>query len=139
MTFSSVPKPSKAYYDIEDGDLDWLLNEGPIAYTAVSFMAAYVLMLRGGLRSAVALSCLMTLLAAALRMVPCWMPSHEDPDRTMVFLYVSAFVNAAAAPLTQSAPSLLSQVWFPADQRSLATGKYRIIGMNSKMHLNYQL
>jgi len=95
-----------------------------VAYVIVGGVAAGVLQHRG-LRHAVGLSCLMCVVASALRCVPCWFTQETRLDGahtlTMGILYTAQFLNAAAAPFTQSAPSLVSQVWFPSQQRALAT------------------
>ena len=119
MTFSSVPSESKAYYNIGERELDIMLNEGPVAYVIVVLACTLILTSRGGLRSAVGLSCGMCLVASVIRTVPSWLANHQSG---MAFLYTAQFLNAAAAPLTQAAPSLMSQIWFPASQRALATG-----------------
>ena len=96
-----------------------------MAYVLVGIGCSYILMLHAGLRTAVGLSCTICFLASVLRSIPCWFsPTSvaKDHDGFMWFIYVAQFMNAAAAPLTQAAPSLISQIWFPTEQRALATG-----------------
>jgi len=121
MTFSSVPNLSKRYYTIGDTELNFMLNEGPIAYILVSFGVARLLGRRNGIRTCIVLSSFMCMFAAALRIAPCFVSSESRSDWMWV-LYVAQATNAAAAPLTQAAPGLLSQQWFPPHERSWATG-----------------
>ena len=100
MTFSSVPNLSKRYYTIGDTELNFMLNEGPIAYILVSFGVARLLGRRNGIRTCIVLSSFMCMFAAALRIAPCFVSSDSRSDWMWV-LYVAQATNAAAAPLTQ--------------------------------------
>eukprot|EP01116_Phalansterium_solitarium_P022571 TRINITY_DN7504_c0_g1_i1.p1 TRINITY_DN7504_c0_g1~~TRINITY_DN7504_c0_g1_i1.p1 ORF type:complete len:442 (-),score=110.31 TRINITY_DN7504_c0_g1_i1:289-1614(-) len=129
MTYSSVPEQSQAYLGTGSSSLDFMLSEGPIAYVLVLLPCTWLLSKPGGLRIAVVASCVMCLFASVFRTVPVWLPpafrsAHAGP--LMWFLYIAQFVNAAAAPPTQAAPSLLSQTWFSVEQRTTATAIARV-------------
>ena len=129
MTYSSVPAASKAFLDAGDSTLNWLLELGPIAFVLVSFVSAAVLDRPGGLRLAMLVSCVLLLLASALRCVPPLFYSAEDRQQhagaLLWWVYVAQFLNAAVAPFFEAAPALLSQTWFPVRERSTATAVAR--------------
>ena len=89
-----------------------------MAYVLVGIFCSYIMVQTSGLRTAVGLSCVVCLLASVIRVVPCFFPVSsraDDAASLMWFVYVAQFMNAAAAPLTQAAPSLISQVSLGGD------------------------
>ena len=129
MTFSSVESASKAFLHVDSNALNMILNEGPIAYCLVVLFASLLFLRSGGLRLSVLLGCAMCFFASVLRLAPIY---FDDAARLahsgsiIWFVYVAQFINAAAAPLTQASPALISQTWFEPKQRSLASGIARV-------------
>ena len=124
MTYSSVPDHSKKYLHTGDSNLNMILNEGPIAYCCVVLFASTLFTRIGGLRTSILTGCWMCFIASILRCIPCFFSDDiraQHSDALLWFIYVAQFINAAAAPFTQASPSLISQTWFPPQQRSTAT------------------
>lgn len=70
-----------------------------------------------GFRSAVLLSTLVVLLGCILRLL-----ARDSTFTSVILLHFSYALNALAGPIAVSAPSLLANAWFPANERGLATG-----------------
>ena len=82
-----------------------------------------------GLRRSVLLSVWLGVIATFLRACPSWLYTEEERQSNPSlgwYIHAGQIVNAGMAPLTQVAPSLLAQVWFPVRERGSATGIARI-------------
>ena len=82
-----------------------------------------------GLRQSVLLSVWLGVIATFLRACPSWLYTEEERQSNPSlgwYIHAGQIVNAGMAPLTQVAPSLLAQVWFPVRERGSATGIARI-------------
>jgi len=121
MTYSSVPDASKAFLGCGDGTLNTILIEGPIAYVLVVVFASWLFTTAGGLKRSVLAGCSMCAFAAALRCLPALLLRDQGSALAMALVYAAQFINAGAAPFTQASPALISQAWFPLEQRGLAT------------------
>lgn len=116
----AVPGPISAVLASElqcDSDCDALLvNWGPIMFIVFTFPQAWLI--DHSLRSA-------TLLLAALVTASGWVrvasAYANDTSTVTVLLHVAQALNASGGPIAMGAVSRLSQLWFPAHQRSFAT------------------
>ncbi|KAA0159025.1 hypothetical protein FNF31_05087 [Cafeteria roenbergensis] len=116
----AVPGPISAVLAKElqcDSDCDALLvNWGPIMFIVFTFPQAWLI--DHSLRSS-------TLLLAALVTASGWVRVAsayiDDTSTVTVLLHVAQALNASGGPIAMGAVSRLSQLWFPAHQRSFAT------------------
>lgn len=116
----AVPGPISAVLASElqcDSDCDALLvNWGPIMFIIFTFPQAWLI--DHSLRSS-------TLLLAALVTASGWVRVASvyvsDASTVTIMLHVAQALNASGGPIAMGAVSRLSQLWFPAQQRSFAT------------------
>jgi hypothetical protein len=82
---------------------------------------------RFGLRKVVLLAAFLQCLCGLLRVIPCLFPSsllasHGGSGAGgMAFIHIAQILNAACGPLVMATPTLLSQSWFGASERTTAT------------------
>jgi hypothetical protein len=126
MTYSSIPDYSKGYLSINDQTLDLFLDLGPAAFIIFVFVSSYILSTsRKGLALGIKICSLFCFFAALVRCVPVLLSSDsisgDNHGAIVALTYFCQFINGAAAPFVVASPSLVSLIWFPEDQRNLAT------------------
>jgi hypothetical protein len=123
ITFSSVPEASKAFLRTTDDTLSLFLDWGPLAFCLSAFPAQYLLSAsRSGLQRSIRLGFGLCLLAAALRLLPAWLPpAQRAQPAALAAVHLAQFLNGAVAPLAVASPAYLSLLWFPESERNLAT------------------
>ncbi len=133
ITYSSFdPAVARQYMPgLTPETLITLLQEGPIMYCCLVGLAAWLLSSRDGhgLRVCVLASAWIGAVACLLRAVPSlWFTSADRAQSgslLIAWVHVGQILNAGIAPLTQVAPALLAQIWFPPEERGFATGVAR--------------
>jgi nitrate/nitrite transporter NarK len=104
-------------YGVSEDTLQLFVNYGSIFFLVMSVPVAILMDRPNGFRSAVLLSTLVVLLGCILRLL-----ARDSTFTSVILLHFSYALNALAGPIAVSAPSLLANAWFPANERGLATG-----------------
>ncbi len=93
------------------------INYGSIFFLVLSVPVAMLMDRPNGFRLAMLLSAVALLLGCGLRLC-----ARDSSSTSVILLHFSYILNAFAGPIAVSAPSLLANAWFPANERGLATG-----------------
>jgi hypothetical protein len=103
------------YYHVSDGEIDQLLNWGPITFVLAVPFVSFLLTRRDGLQRAMRLAAVLTFTGCAIRIVPCFLLASTRRDHwwARLPLHVGQILNGIAGPVLIAAPSRLSAVWFP--------------------------
>eukprot|EP00039_Didymoeca_costata_P022489 m.346798 g.346798 ORF g.346798 m.346798 type:complete len:453 (+) comp30398_c0_seq1:59-1417(+) len=125
FTYSSVPDHARVFLNVTGDDtLNLLLNEGPIAFVATVFFAAWILAKPKGLKMAVMIGSGLCFAGACIRSIPLFWTENDRykySKHLLIFVHVGQTLNAAAAPFVVASVSQLSLVWFPENERNKAT------------------
>lgn len=129
FTFSSVSTPGVLeYYGFTDSTIDLLLAWGPIG--GILFQPAATALLSTsqsdglGLRASMRVAGFLSLLCAALRLLPSLvrdMLRRRHAAATAAVLSLAQLLNAAAGPFLMSGCSTLAETYFPPHRRGTAT------------------
>eukprot|EP00962_Isochrysis_galbana_P039443 scaffold14107_cov124-Isochrysis_galbana.AAC.9 len=129
FTFSSVSTPGVSeYYGFTDSTIDLLLAWGPIG--GILFQPAATALLSTsqsdglGLRASMRVAGFMSLLCAALRLLPSLVRDvlrRRHAAATAAVLSLAQLLNAAAGPFLMSGCSTLAETYFPPHRRGTAT------------------
>ena len=65
-------------------------------------------------------SCTLTLISLIFRIIPHWADSQSD--NVQVYMYLSSIIVNFASIFSNALPALVSSIWFPANERVIATG-----------------
>lgn len=112
--YGPIADVAQHIFNWSDANIAMLYNWNSITFVLLSFPAAS-LVDRYGLRSCVVGSALLVLLAAGVRCM--YFVGHTAVNTVLQNL--SAILNGL--PVLLSAPTIVSAVWFPASQRTVAT------------------
>mmetsp|Transcript_19946 Transcript_19946/g.59669 ORF Transcript_19946/g.59669 Transcript_19946/m.59669 type:complete len:494 (-) Transcript_19946:57-1538(-) len=123
FTFSSNPTEVSAYYGISDGEIDQLLNWGPITFVLAVPFVSFMLTRKDGLRRVMRLAAVLCASACLIRLIPCFL---TDKQRRGTWagrlpLHIAQILNGIAGPVLIAAPSRLSAIWFPPELRARVT------------------
>jgi MFS family permease len=97
--------------------LQLFVNYGSIFFCLLSVPVAMLMDRPNGFRTAMLSSAFFILLGCVLRLC-----ARDASFCSIILLHFSYISNAFAGPIAVSAPSLLANAWFPANERGLATG-----------------
>ena len=122
FTLTSLPDSSEKYFNITQGELIVIFNWQPLANTIGALFAAGLYSTLGT-RSTARLLAVLATAGPAIRCVPSLLPAvlASRPLR-LLCLHASSVINGCGGPILNSAPALLSAIWFPAHERMTATG-----------------
>lgn len=112
-TWGPISKSAEVAFNWTQSDIALLTNWGPIAYL-VSAPFLMWLMHMGIRYSQLALTGSMTL-ATILRCI------NSNPPTVTYLMHAGQIINGLAGPVAMSLSPLLSVVWFPLEERTLAT------------------
>ncbi|UJR21652.1 hypothetical protein I4U23_024729 [Adineta vaga] len=124
LTFSPVARATKAYYQITESTVDFLLNWGPIIFIPCLPLTYILLNKHHGLRRCVIILALVDFLAALVRVIPSVITNPSSPHFSSIalpFLHIGQILNAACGPLVMAPVSQLSCLWFAPHERTRAT------------------
>jgi sugar phosphate permease len=124
LTFSPIARSAEAYYNITEGEVDLLLNWGPIIFIPVLPLTSILLNRPKGLRHCVILLAITDFLAALSRILPSIILKSTDPNFNSIalpFIHIGQILNAACGPLVMAPVSQLSCLWFAPHERTRAT------------------
>jgi hypothetical protein len=129
FTFSSASTPGVLeYYGFTDGTVDLLLAWGPIGGIIFQPVATALLSTSQsdglGLRASMLAAGTLSLLCAALRLLPSILSDQRRRSYstlTASVLSLAQLLNAAAGPLLMSGCSTLAETYFPPNRRGTAT------------------
>jgi nitrate/nitrite transporter NarK len=129
FTFSSASTPGVLqYYNFTDSTLDLLLAWGPLGGIVFQPVATALLSASPstgfGLRASMRVAGTLSLLCAALRLLPSLLTDQRrrsHAGQSAVVLSIAQLLNAAAGPLLMSGCSTLAEVYFPPHRRGTAT------------------
>ena len=122
FTLTSLPDSSEKYFNITQGELIVIFNWQPLANTIGALFAAGLYSTLGT-RSTARLLAVLATAGPAIRCIPSLVPAvlASRPLR-LICLHASSVINGCGGPILNSAPALLSAIWFPAQERMTATG-----------------
>ena len=127
LTYSPITQETQAYYGISAATVNLLLNWGPIIYLVVILPAMTLAAKSNGLRKCVMLAASLQCTTGCIRCVPSLFPGTflqsqgGNQKAGLFFIHTGQILNAVSGPLVMSTPTVLSQLWFPANQRTTAT------------------
>jgi hypothetical protein len=127
LTYSPITQESQAYYGISGATVNLLLNWGPIVYVLVILPVMTLAARPNGLRSCVLLAASLQCVTGCIRCIPSLFPgtflesAGGNRDAGLFFIHTGQILNGVCGPLVMSTPTLLSQSWFPANERTTAT------------------
>jgi FLVCR family MFS transporter len=122
FTLTSLPDSTEEYFGITQAELIFIFNWQPLANT-VGALFASALYSTLGTKWTVRLLALLASAGPALRCVPSLVPAVKaSRDLTLLCLHASSIINGCGGPILNSAPALISAIWFPAKERMTATG-----------------
>ena len=122
FTLTSLPGSSEKYFGLTQGELLLIFNWQPLGNTVGALFAAGLYSTLGT-RVTVRLLALLTAAGALIRCLPSLVPAILASRPLMLLcLHTSSIVNGMAGPILNTAPALLSAIWFPAEERMSSTG-----------------
>lgn len=129
LTFSSVkPQYIEEYYGSQVAGADptallaLLLNWGPIVFIPCIPVCTWLLSARHGVKRTIQVACALSFAACFIRAIPCYFSAEQRrAPSTVYYLHVAQILNAAAGPFVMCSPSRLSSIWFPPEERTMAT------------------
>ena len=104
-------------YGISEDSVQLFVNYGSIFFLVLSVPVAILMDRPNGFRSSMLLSAVFILLGCGMRLC-----ARDASSSSVILLHFSYILNAFSGPIAVSAPSLLANAWFPANERGLATG-----------------
>ena len=104
-------------YGISEDTLQLFINYGSIFFLIMSVPVAILMDRPNGFRIAMLLSAFSVLVGCIMRLC-----ARDASFNSIILLHFSYILNALAGPIAVSAPSLLANAWFPANERGFATG-----------------
>jgi hypothetical protein len=121
--FANVPNASKELFPgLTDFGLVWLMNSNSILQMSMCGVVAWLLTRPQGLRNSVLSGAALLLVQSGSWMLASSMPvSFRRQPAAQALLFVGAAAGGAGCAFMQGAPSLVSAVWFPLEQRGRAT------------------
>ena len=98
---------------IDSGEIDQLLNWGPISFVACVPFVSFLLTRRDGLRRVMRLAAVLVALACMIRLIPCLLSEETRKQHwtTRIPLHIAQILNGIAGPVLIAAPSVCS--FFP--------------------------
>ena len=112
---------AKAYYDVNDFTITWWMNIGVVSGILAFLFTSKYLAARGeGLKTVLTASTVAQLIAMCARLVPVWVGVQRS-TAGIVTIYAAQFIVGAVGPMVMAAPPLLSNIWFPPEERAMAT------------------
>ena len=124
FTFSADPPTfESAFPGLTIGEIDQLLNWGPITFVPTVPVVMWLLQQENGLRKCLRLNASLAFSACALRLVPCLFTHsvRAKHHELLLLLHAAQILNGIAGPVLIAAPSRLSALWFPPRQRTTVT------------------
>uniref|UniRef100_A0A2C9K2I1 Major facilitator superfamily (MFS) profile domain-containing protein n=1 Tax=Biomphalaria glabrata TaxID=6526 RepID=A0A2C9K2I1_BIOGL len=112
-TWGPISSSSKEAFSWSDATIAWLNNWGPGAYVVFGLFFPWLLQVKG-LRWAVVPSMLCIFIGTVCRVIT------SDKDSATILIHIGQFLNGVAGPISGATPTL-SSIWFPADERIIAT------------------
>nr|XP_039268221.1 solute carrier family 49 member 4 homolog [Styela clava] len=113
-TWSPIDKSAECAIGFTQSNIDLLTNWGPITFL-ISMPFFMWLLDKYGLRLPIVLSAFFTALGTGLRSLPI------PVNILKYFIHVGQMLNGIAGCAVMAAPPLLSNVWFPPEERVTAT------------------
>lgn len=123
LGFSAVPDSFQQYYiraRLTVADLNLFLSIGAFSFVVFVFLLFWIEALTNDLRFITLISTISLFLSTLLRMFPTWINSLMPFART--FFLVASLLNNLGNAFSYSLPAKVSATWFPASERSVATG-----------------
>jgi MFS family permease len=114
ITYSPIVDQVKPFFAVTAGEVDMLSSIYMFTYVSTVFISckAYESL---GLRQCLLFVCATNLAGSALKIIAVY------AWRNVAVLFVSQFLNAVAQVFLIATPPLISAVWFPAAERTMAT------------------
>lgn len=113
-TWGPIAQSAKLAFDWTDTTIFMLVNSGNIALIVVMIPATWLLRVKGLRISFILCSIIMTV-GTAVRCIT------SDPTNATWLIFIGQSLNGVAGTIAFAGPSLLSEQWFPHNQRTTAT------------------
>ncbi|CAK8671683.1 solute carrier family 49 member 4 homolog [Clavelina lepadiformis] len=114
-TWSPIDTSAKAVYGFTSGDIELLTNWGPISFIVSMPFFAWLLEEKG-----LRVSCLSTAFLVALGTAVRCLPFQLQVMKYL--MHLGQFFNGMGGCVVMATPPLLSNTWFPPNERITATG-----------------
>ncbi|XP_078661170.1 solute carrier family 49 member 4 homolog isoform X1 [Branchiostoma floridae x Branchiostoma belcheri] len=114
-TWSPISDSAKLVFGWKDGDISLLSNWGSITFVGLALVGPWVIQSLG-LRVTMVGTAVLVLAGSGLRCI-----TTRTPAATWL-IHTGQFLDGLAGIITMAAPPVVSSVWFPPEQRTLATG-----------------
>uniref|UniRef100_A0A7S4GKV5 Major facilitator superfamily (MFS) profile domain-containing protein n=1 Tax=Oxyrrhis marina TaxID=2969 RepID=A0A7S4GKV5_OXYMA len=123
MTFTGNPDIFRSYYRVSKGSSemiqDWLLNAGPITYLPMAPLVAGLTNRIDRVWSTVLAGAALTAAGTIVRLLPSAVGMSESTSITV--LAIGQALNGFAGPMNAVTPPIIAAIWFPPEERTLAT------------------
>ncbi|XP_078580378.1 solute carrier family 49 member 4 homolog [Branchiostoma floridae x Branchiostoma japonicum] len=114
-TWAPISDSAKLVFGWTDGDISLLSNWGSITFVSLALVGPWVIQTLG-LRLTMIGTAVLVLAGSGLRCI-----TTRTPAATWL-IHTGQFLDGLAGIITMAAPPVVSSVWFPPEQRTLATG-----------------
>eukprot|EP00058_Branchiostoma_floridae_P020741 XP_002606231.1 hypothetical protein BRAFLDRAFT_84029 [Branchiostoma floridae] len=126
-TWAPISDSAKLVFGWTDGDISLLSNWGSITFVSLALVGPWVIQTLG-LRLTMIGTAVLVLAGSGLRCI-----TTRTPAATWL-IHTGQFLDGLAGIITMAAPPVVSSVWFPPEQRTLATDPC-FINMNAEQIL----
>ena len=115
ITYSPIVDEVKTFFSVSSGEVDILSSIYMFTYTATVFLSckSYETF---GLRQCLVFVCATNLAGSLLKLLAVYLEHHPS-----FLLFISQFLNAVAQVFLIATPPLVTAVWFPVPERTMAT------------------
>ncbi|CAG5131645.1 unnamed protein product [Candidula unifasciata] len=120
-TWGPIAQSAKDVYHWSDSDIAMFIWLGNIPFLLTMFPCSYLMDVKG-MRTAMIVACGFMFLGTGFRCVP------SDVTTATWLIRIGQFLNGMAGTIPNSAPALLSGLWFPPNQRASATAISTVAG-----------
>ncbi|BFZ22822.1 hypothetical protein BsWGS_25861 [Bradybaena similaris] len=120
-TWGPIAQSAKDVYQWTDADIAMFIWLGNIPFLLTMFPCSYLMDVKG-MRIAMIVACGFMFLGTGCRCIP------SDVTTATWLIRTGQFLNGMAGTIPNSAPALLSALWFPPNQRASATAISTVAG-----------
>ncbi|KAK3100279.1 hypothetical protein FSP39_017433 [Pinctada imbricata] len=121
-TWGPIAATSEDAFGWTDADIALLSNWGPIAYILAAFILSWVVDVKG-LRWACIITGFLVASGAAVRCIT------DEPPYVTWAVHTGQLLNGLAGPVAMGVPPVLSNTWFPVEERTTATALSTVLNI----------
>jgi FLVCR family MFS transporter len=122
ITYSPITTKAESYYQISKGQVDLLLNWGPIMNIPLLPFVASLASTSRGIQQLIYATAWLELLAVILHLIPEMNGADSSlHEYAIYFLHAAHILNAIAGPIMEATITKISALWFAPEERTTAT------------------